>query len=148
MFHKHLLYTNENLINISLLLLRCLIGILLFAAGSSKVLGWFGGFGFEVTKESFAKIGFSVFLTYLSSYTEFIGGLFLAIGFLTRPTSFLVMINMFVATLVLLPSGFLGSRGASYPFIFLIIDIVILIVGPKAFSIDYLIFKRSSISRN
>ena len=77
---------------------------------------------------------------YLSSYTEFIGGLLLVLGFLTRPAAFAVMINMHVAFLVTLPGGFIMG-GASYPFSLLVTSIVIIISGPMSYSIDYLLFK-------
>lgn len=82
-------------------------------------------------------------LTYLSTYTEFLGGLLLIIGLLTRPVAFAVMINMLVATLVTLPHGFMGPTGAQTPFLFLVIDIVILLAGPMAFSVDRIIFGKS-----
>ena len=40
------------------------------------------------------------------------------------------------------PNGFLGPSGASYPFAFLIISIVILLSGPMILSVDNLIFKQ------
>ena len=138
---KVLYETNPGLINASFLLLRCTIGIILFIVGSGKILGWFGGFGFNITAEFYGKMGFSVFLTYLSSYTEFIGGLLLTIGLLTRPAAVLVLINMIVATIVMLPNGFLGPRGASYPFTFLIITLIILLTGPMNYSLDYFLVK-------
>ncbi len=123
-------------------MLRCTIGIILFVVGSGKVLGWFGGFGMETTIKFFAQVGISVPLTYLSSYTEFIGGLLLAVGLFTRPAAFAVMINMLVATIVTLPNGFIATNGASYPFIFFIISIVILFAGPMAYSVDNILLKQ------
>lgn len=140
---KILKETNPNLLSLSVLLLRCTIGILLFIAGSGKLFGWFGGYGMEATLQGFSKIGISMPLTYLSTYTEFLGGLLLIIGLLTRPVAFAVMINMLVATLVTLPHGFMGPTGAQTPFLFLVIDIVILLIGPMAYSVDRIIFGKS-----
>jgi putative oxidoreductase len=140
-FAKTLFETNSNLVSLCLLLLRCTIGILLFVAGSGKLLGWFGGYGLEASIQGYNKMGISTILTYLSIYTEFIGGLLLTIGLLTRPVAFAIMINMLVATLVTLPNGFMGPTGAQTAFIFLVIDIVILLAGPMAYSADAPIFK-------
>src|SRR5450759_5333542 len=107
-FVKTLFETNSNLVSLCLLLLRCTIGILLFVAGSGKLLGWFGGYGLEASIQGYNKMGISTILTYLSIYAEFIGGFLLTIGLLTRPVAFAVMINMLVATLVTLPNGFMG----------------------------------------
>ena len=133
--------SNSKLISTSILLLRCIIGVILFVVGSGKVLGWFGGSGFDTTIKFYREMGFSPFLAHLSSYTEFIGGFLLIIGFLTRPVLIAVIINMFIAAKVLLPNGFLGPSGASYPFTFLIIAIVILLTGSMNYSIDYLLFQ-------
>jgi len=63
-------------------------------------------------------------------------------GILTRPAAFPVVINMLVATALTLPGGFLVPNGASYPFIFLVIAVVILLAGPMAYSLDSFISKR------
>ena len=134
--------TNTKLIDTGILLLRCILGTILFVVGAGKVLGWFGGSGFQTTIQFYNKMGYSVFLTYLSSYTEFIGGFLIIIGLLTRPALIAVVINMIIATSVMLPNGFLGSSGASYPFTFLITATVILLTGPMNISIDSLLFHK------
>ncbi len=134
--------TNFSLLNICLLLLRCLIGIYLFIAGAGKVAGWFGGIDMPATLEFFTKMGISAPLAYLSSYTEFIGGFLLTIGLFTRPVAFAVMINMIVATVVNLQGGLMGPSSAQTPLIFLTVDIGILIAGPMAYSLDNLIFRK------
>jgi putative oxidoreductase len=76
-------------------------------------------------------------------FTELLGGLLLVLGLLTRPAAFAIMINMLVATIVSLPGGFMGPTGAQTPFIFLMIDIAILLTGPMAISLDTVIFRKS-----
>ncbi len=127
--------TNTKLLNVSLLLLRLTVGIILFLAGAGKVLGWFGGMGMEATINIFVtNMGIHPILAYLSCYTEFIGGLLLMVGLLTRPAAFAITINMLVAALVSLPNGFL--KGASYPFSMMVSSLVILLAGPMAYSVD------------
>ena len=127
--------TNTTLLNISLLLLRLTVGIILFLAGAGKVFGWFGGQGIDATIDIFvSKMGIHPILAYLSCYTEFIGGFLLIVGLLTRPAAFAIMINMLVAVLVTLPNGFLV--GASYPFSMMVSSIIILLAGPMAYSLD------------
>lgn len=140
MFKSLMVNTNNSLLNLSILLLRCTIGGILFVAGAGKVLGWFGGMGMEQTIQIFqSSLKISAPLAYLSSYTEFIGGFLLAAGLFTRPAAFAVMINMLVAFLVTLPNGFLNG-GASYPFSFLVISVILLLSGPQDYSIDNLLF--------
>lgn len=145
MFSKILINTNQELINTGFLLLRFTIGIIIFVVGAGKVLGWFGGFGLTASINFYvSKMGISLPFAYLSCFTEFIGGILLAIGLFTRPAAFAIMINMLVATIKMLPNGFMGPGHASYPFIFLIIDIVILIAGPMHYSLDVLIMDKKS----
>ncbi len=138
----YLYQTSNSSLDIALLLLRCTIGIILFIVGSGKVLGWFGGFGFDTTLKFYTQMGIAHPFAYMSMITEFIGGLLLTIGFLTRPALIAIIINMLVATLISLPHGFLGPSGASYPFVFLIIAISIFLVGPMKLSIDSIIFDK------
>lgn len=139
----YLTKTGSGYISLCILLLRCVIGIILFDAGAGKVFGWFGGFGLDVTLGFYDKMGFSQPFAFMSIFTEFIGGFLLTVGLLTRPAAVAVIINMAVATLVTLPNGFLGPNGASYPFIFLVIALAVLLSGPMSLSLDYLIFRRT-----
>lgn len=133
---KILVETNTRLLDASLLLLRCAVGLILFVAGVMKVFGWFGGMGMEATIDAFARnIGIPAYLAYLSSYTEFIGGIFLIIGLLTRPAALAITINMLVATIVMGSNNFFTGGGA-YPFSLMISSVVILLAGPMSFSLD------------
>ena len=128
---KLLTETNIKLLSVCLLLLRCTAGVILFVAGSGKVFGWFGGAGMELTVKTFVtQFGIPAPLAYLSSFTELIGGFLLIVGLLTRPAAFAVMINMFVATIVTLPNGFLTA--AAFPFSLLIGAVIIQLAGPMA----------------
>jgi putative oxidoreductase len=138
MTFKLLTGTNTRILSICLLLLRCTLGFILFVVGSGKVFGWFGGQGIELTIQNFVKMGIAAPLAYLSCYTELIGGFLLIIGLLTRPAAFAVMINMLVATIVMLPKGFFAG-GASYPFSLMISAVIIQLAGPMAYSIDSLL---------
>lgn len=143
---KLLTETNTRLLNISLLLLRCMTGVILFGTGAGKVLKWFGGFGLETTVKYYSMSGISAPFAYLSSFTELIGGFLLIIGLLTRPAAFAVMINMLVATIVTMPKGFIMG-GAAYPFSLMISALIILLAGPMDYSIDSFLLQRGPVIR-
>jgi len=143
---KLLTQTNSKLLSLSILLLRCMVGVVLFMGGSGKALGWFGGFGMEKTIGFYKMSGFSALETYLSSYSEFIGGALLIIGLLTRPAAVALTINMTVATVVTMPKGFLMGN-ASYPFTLAVCSFIFLLTGPMAFSLDALLFQKVPVIR-
>jgi putative oxidoreductase len=122
-----------------------MVGLIFFVAGAGKVLGWFGGFGMEGTVQMFKQHqNLSAPLAYLSSYTEFIGGLLLIIGLLTRPATFALFINMLVAVILIgFEKFFMG--GAAYPFSLMISCFIILLTGPMAYSVDALFNKTSNL---
>lgn len=136
---KILTGTNNSLASLAILMLRCTVGIIFFIGATGKAFQWFNGFGMETTIHYFSMVGISRFWTYVSTYTEIIGGLLLIIGLLTRLAAFALTINMIVAFIVTLPNGFVAQNGASTPFTFLVIVFAILLTGPMMFSLDALI---------
>lgn len=143
---KQLTETNAKLLNLGILLLRCTLGAILFGAGAGKVFKWFGGFGLAMTMQGYRSMGIPDFLAYLSIYTELIGGLLLILGFLTRPVAFAVLINMIVATIVMLPKGFIIGM-AAYPFSLMVSSLVLLLTGPMAYSIDSWLLQPGDVIR-
>src|SRR5262249_3480994 len=77
---------------------RIVLGIVFFAHGAQKMLGWFGGVGFSRTMSMLTQImHIPVPLAFLAIAAEFFGGLALIVGFLTRIAALGVATNMAVA---------------------------------------------------
>jgi putative oxidoreductase len=76
------------------LLMRLILGVSMAVYGYHKVLplSALHHYAHYVT-----TLGLPYWLGYVSAYTEFVGGIFLIVGLLTRLTAFLVAINMLVA---------------------------------------------------
>lgn len=121
------------------------IGLLIFRLGIGGVFMWHGlpkitggvatwtalGKSMEVLGIQFAP----AFLGFMSGFTEFFGGLFLAIGFLYRPMCLLLVSNMFAAfsTQILDNKGMMkASQSLEDAFSF----IGAFFVGPGKYSID------------
>ena len=68
----------------TLAMLRIVLGIVFFAHGAQKMLGWFGGPGFSTTMQLFGEMGVPSLLAFLAIAAEFFGGLALVFG-LFRP---------------------------------------------------------------
>jgi putative oxidoreductase len=78
---------------------RVVLGVIFFAHGAQKVLGWFGGYGLKGTTGYLQSIGLSLPVAYLVCFFEFLGGIGLVLGLLTRPAALAVAIVM-VGTIV------------------------------------------------
>ena len=78
----------------SLTVIRVVLGIIFFMHGSQKVLGFFGGGGLMATVQGMSQMGLPVALVYVVCFTEFLGGIALIFGVLTRVAAFGIMCVM------------------------------------------------------
>ena len=127
------------------LILRLMLGVVFFAHGAQKLLGWFGGFGFTGTMNLFTSmLRIPARLAFLAIAAEFFGGIGLILGFLTRIAAFGIGVNMLVAIMTLHGAfGFFMNwtgtqKGEGFEFHLLVLAIVafLMIRGPGAFSVD------------
>jgi putative oxidoreductase len=141
MWHK-LLATNNSA---ALGIVRVALGIVMFAHGAQKMLGWFGGHGFSGTMHAFTgMMGIPAPLAFLAICAEFFGGLGLILGFLSRIAAFGVLCNMLVALVhVHLPNGFFMNWGGTqhgegfeYHVLAIAMALAIMIAGAGAVSLD------------
>jgi putative oxidoreductase len=138
---KRLMGTSND---VSLTTLRVVLGVVFFAHGAQKMLGWFGGFGFHGTMGAFTHMGMPAALAFLIICTEFFGGLGLIVGLLTRIASLGVAGLMIGAIfMVHLPNGFfmnwMGSQkgeGIEFHLLALAMAGTLLLRGAGAFSLD------------
>jgi putative oxidoreductase len=138
---KKLMSTSED---VALTTLRLVLGVVFFAHGSQKLLGWFGGFGFHGTMGFFEQLGLPAVVAALLIVGEFLASLGLITGTLTRIAALGVAAIMIGAIfLVHLPNGFfmnwLGSqKGEGYEFHLLALAMAaaLLLRGGGAFSVD------------
>jgi len=138
---KRLLATSDD---VTLTILRLVLGVVFFAHGAQKMLGWFGGYGFHGTMGFFEHSGFPAPVAFLIIATEFFGGIGLILGLLTRIPALGIGVEMIGAVLMVhLPNGFFmnwfgNQKGEGYEYHLLTIAIaaVLLIRGGGAFSAD------------
>jgi putative oxidoreductase len=129
-------------------ILRLVLGIVIFAHGAQKMLGWFGGFGFSGTMGFFTgMLHVPAPFAFLAIAAEFFGGLGLILGFLTRIAAFGIAVNMVVAIslvhrafgLFMNWNGTQKGEGFEYHLLVLAITAFLMIRGAGAFSIDHAI---------
>lgn len=75
----------QKLTDTSLLIARIILGIVIAGHGSQKLLGWFGGYGFDGTMQFFTTmVGLPYILALLIVLAESLGMVALILGFGTR----------------------------------------------------------------
>jgi putative oxidoreductase len=126
-------------------ILRLVLGVVFFAHGAQKMLGWFGGYGFSGTMGFFTgALHIPAPLGFLAIVAEFFGGLGLIFGFLTRIAAFGIAVNMLVA-IAAVHSGFgffmnwTGAQkgeGIEFHLLVLAMTAFLMIRGAGAFSVD------------
>jgi putative oxidoreductase len=143
---KRLMGTSND---VALTILRVILGVVFFAHGAQKMLGWFGGFGFHATMGFFAHMGMPAPVAFLVICTEFFGGLGLIVGLLTRIAALGIAGEMIGAIfLVHLPNGFfmnwMGAQkgeGIEYHLLVIAAGAALLLRGAGAFSVDHALSK-------
>lgn len=61
--------------------LRVTLGVIMFAHGAQKALGWFGGFGYDATMQAMTEgMGLPAIVVFLVIVAELLGGLALVLG--------------------------------------------------------------------
>ena len=129
-------------------ILRLALGVIFFAHGAQKMLGWFGGYGFTGTMGFFTgMLHIPTPFAVLAIVAEFFGGLGLVFGLLTRVAAFGIFCNMIVA--VALVHGRFGffmnwtgaqkGEGFEYHLILLAALAFLMIRGAGAASVDRLL---------
>jgi putative oxidoreductase len=135
------------------LILRLTLGLVMFPHGAQKLLGWFGGFGFDGTMGYFTqKMGVPWLIALLIIIGESFGSVALLAGFLTRFTAAsLAVIMLGAIALVHLPNGFFMNwfgqqQGEGYEYHLLVIGIAaaLLVTGGGKWSVDRTVMERLS----
>src|SRR4051812_37342148 len=134
-------------------ILRLVLGIVFFAHGAQKMLGWFGGSGFPGTMGFFSgMLHIPAPFAVLAIFSEFFGGLGLIVGLLTRVAAFGIAANMLVAIFAVhAANGFFANwsgtqKGEGYEYHLLVLAMVanLLICGAGAFSLDGAVASRKA----
>jgi len=134
--------------DIATTILRLVLGVIFFAHGAQKMLGWFGGYGFTGTMGFFTGVmHIPAVFAFLAIAAEFFGGLGLIFGLLTRVAAFGIFCNMIVAVaMVHHQFGFFmnwtgGQKGEGYEYhlVLLAALVVLMIRGAGAASVDRLL---------
>jgi putative oxidoreductase len=141
MFRKLINTTDDSVITI----LRLVAGVVFFAHGAQKTLGWFGGYGFSGTMGFFTNaMHIPAPFAFLAICAEFLGGIGLILGLLGRVAAFGIACDMVVAVVMVhrhfgLFANWAGNQkgeGIEYHLLAVAICLALMVKGSGAFSID------------
>jgi putative oxidoreductase len=130
-------------------IIRLILGVVFFAHGAQKLLGWFGGPGLKATLSTMHQhLGLPVPLAFLAVAVEFLRGLGLIVGLLSRVAAVGIAVIMFAAIAMvhgrngLFLNWFGDRKGHGYEYHLLVIALAAVIVmrGSGAASLDRLFF--------
>ena len=151
---KAFFQTDESLNN---LIIRVMLGIVIFPHGAQKLLGWFGGYGLEGTLGFFTnQLGIPMIVAILVILGESLGALGLITGFLTRFCAAGILIIMTGAIVMshaangffMNWSGKQGGEGFEYHLLAIALCLPLLISGGGLLSADGFISKHFAFLLN
>ncbi len=132
--------TDLQTLSIGLLIARVVIGLLMAAHGTQKLLGWFGGYGLNKTGEFFVQLGFqpgSAFAA-AASISEIASGLLVAFGFL-GPVGPALMISVMIVAAITVHwehGLFAATNGIEVPLLYAATALALALTGFGQYSLD------------
>lgn len=128
----------------TLALARFVLGVIFFLHGAQLTLGWFHGYGFHGAMQGFVQSGIPAVFAFLAIMAQFLGGIGLIVGFLSRIAAFGVTIVMLVAIftvhlhngIFMNWSGAQKGEGYEYHLLVIVLCILIMVKGAGALSVD------------
>jgi putative oxidoreductase len=135
----------------SSLILRVMLGVVMFPHGAQKLLGWYGGFGFAGTMGFFTEqMHIPAAIAFLVIMGESFGALGLIVGFLTRFSAFgMLCIMLGAIAMVHWPNGFFmnwagkqAGEGFEYHLLMIGMSLALLLAGGGKWSVDGAIAKK------
>jgi putative oxidoreductase len=126
--------------DVGLLILRIVLGIVFMGHGAQKLFGMFGGPGIGGITGYFGSLGVPMpaVMAWVVGLFEFLGGLYVLIGFLTPVGGIMITCVMLGAIfLVHLSKGFWnGNGGMEFPLMNIAAALALTFAGPGRYSVE------------
>ena len=131
-------------------IVRIVLGVVFFAHGAQKTLGWFGGAGLQSTVRTFQEhLRIPAPLALLAVAAEFLGGLGLIVGLLSRVAALGIAVVMCVALFAVHRKfGFFMNwygekqgHGVEYHILVLALATLVIFKGAGSLSLDRALYR-------
>ena len=138
----------------TLTIIRTILGVVFFAHGAQKLLGWFGGAGLKETMRTMRDfLGLPPPLAFAAVAAEFFGGLGLIVGLLSRLAAVGIGVTMLAAIVMVhgrngLFMDWFGARknhGYEYHLLAIALALVVVARGSGALSLDRILYNSMGI---
>lgn len=132
---------------------RITLGIIFFAHGAQKMLGWYGGPGLAGSMRTFTEhLRLPSTLAFLVIAGEFFGGIGLIVGLFSRIAALVIALTMVGAIVTVhyrfgLFLNWFGSQeghGIEYHLLTVALALVVVVKGAGALSLDHVVYEHSS----
>ncbi len=133
----------ERLQPLALLLMRLTLGAIMVVHGYHKVFG-----GLHHHADFVASLGLPRWTGYVSSFTEFLGGICILAGFFTRVAAFAICVDLCVAIWkVHLHNGLTGDHGFEFPLAAATLAFALIFFGAGPVALDHILRGAGSSTR-
>jgi len=147
---KRLLFSTND--SVAPVLLRLFLAFVLFPHGAQKLLGWFGGFGFEGTMQYFTGMrGMPWIVGFVVILIEFFGPMALVLGFAVRFWSLAIAVVMAGIILTTFTEHFFmnwfgdhKTEGMEFFLLIIGMAVALIISGGGKFSVDKVLSEKIS----
>ena len=120
---------------LALLFMRITLGVIMTVHGYHKVFG-----GLHHFAQFVASMGIPAWLGYVSSFTEFVGGLLILAGLFTRAAAFAICIDLLVAIWkVHWHNGLTGDHGFEFPLAAATLAFALIFFGAGPIAMDHIL---------
>jgi putative oxidoreductase len=119
---------------LALLVMRHALGAVMLGHGYQKVFG-----GLHHHAEFVASLGLPAWTAYLSSFTEFFGGILILLGLFTRVAAFAICIDLSVAIAkVHFHKGLMATGGYEFPLALAALAFALIFFGAGPIAFDHI----------
>ena len=120
---------------LALLVMRISLGLVMTVHGFHKVFG-----GLHHHAQMVAGLGLPAWLGYVSSFTEFLGGVLILLGLFTRAAAFAICIDLAVAIWkVHWHNGLTADHGIEFPLALATLSFALIFFGAGPIAMDHIL---------